>query len=277
MGEKSPVAGDFAQAETPACSGVAGPARRTVAAGARDLLVQIHQHDGAHLPGAADQEGASAAARYFLLLIDTGETAGQTGKSMPGQAGATLDQTALAEQCPRWRQFAFRPIAADQGLAAVVRSHIAMLAEQSANIDPAAAASMAPVTIGLVAALLNSLDVRAAAEPANLPAYHRRRIKEFVLNNLCNPMLDVDMVAEAVGLSTRYIHQLFENEPASLMQWIITKRLVHCRGLLVDQKRRHWKISQIAYDSGFNDLAHFSRSFRKFFNVSPSQARAGAV
>jgi AraC family transcriptional regulator, positive regulator of tynA and feaB len=192
---------------------------------------------------------------------------------MPGQA---IDVAALADHCPRWRQFAFRPIAADQGLAAVVRSHLTTLAAQSANIDPAAAISMASTTVGLVAALLNSLDCRAAREPASLPAYHRKRIKEFILNNLCDPNLDVDRVAEAVGLSVRYIHHLFAAEPASLMQWIITKRLVHCHGQLVDQKRRHWKISQIAYDAGFNDLAHFSRSFRKHFNVSPSQARSGA-
>jgi AraC-like DNA-binding protein len=266
--------GDFAQDETPTSFqtfGTGQSARGFVNMAARQLVMQIHRHDD------MCSCTASGAARYSLLLIDTRETAGQGGRPMSAYASVMLEQSALAEQCPRWRQFALHPIAADNGLAAVVRSHVAMVAEQAANIDTAAASSMAPVTIGLVAALLNSLDSQVTTEPTNLPAYHRKRIKEFVLNNLCNPLLDVDMVANGVGLSARYIHQLFEDEPTSLMQWIITKRLLHCRGLLVDQKRRHWKISQIAYDAGFNDLAHFSRSFRKHFDISPSQARAAVL
>jgi len=35
------------------------------------------------------------------------------------------------------------------------------------------------------------------------------------------------------------------------------------------------QISQIAYAWGFNDQAHFSRTFRKHFSVSPRHLRAG--
>ena len=34
-------------------------------------------------------------------------------------------------------------------------------------------------------------------------------------------------------------------------------------------------VSHIAYDCGFSDIAHFSRSFKSHFGVSPSQYRAG--
>jgi AraC family transcriptional activator of tynA and feaB len=229
------------------------------------LIIQVfRQESGAHGVAAAD-------VGWFLVLVEA-----EASEKMASGARVPIAAAALAERCPRWRQFAFRPIAADEGLGAVVRNHLTTLAAQAANIDPSAVATMAAMTAGLVAALLNSLDSRLAEAPVTLPTFHRRRIKEFVLDNLCDPALDIDMVSAAVGLSPRYIHQLFASEPTSLMQWIITKRLIHCHHQLVDHKRRNWKISQIAFDAGFNDLAHFSRSFRKHFNLSPSQARSAA-
>ena len=255
--------------------GASAPGRRLAGGAAEMVLLRTGQFGDEHSNEVEAAESRSDVGGHYLLLVEQREAGADTMRQAPARQ-VLIDAAALAEQCPRWRHFCFRTIAADHGLAAVVRSHLATLVDQAAHIDQAAADSMNAVTVGLVAALLNSLDAASDREPAGLPAYHRRRIKEFVLNNLCNPLLDVDMIASAVGLSTRYVHHLFADEPVSLMQWIITKRLTHCRGQLVDHRRRHWKISQIAYGAGFNDLAHFSRSFRKHFNVSPSQLRAGA-
>ena len=36
-------------------------------------------------------------------------------------------------------------------------------------------------------------------------------------------------------------------------------------------------VSSIAYDVGFGDLSYFNRTFRRRFDVTPSQVRAQAV
>lgn len=265
MGMLPGQAGKAAQDGQAALPAVAGR-RRDAADASPRLVIQIHRHDDGERLAA----GAKAAAGYFVILLEA-----DASEATAVRSGVTIEVAALADQCPRWRQYAFKPIPADEGLAAVVRNHIAVLAEQAASIDAATAASMRPMTVGLVAAMLNSLD--AATELTSLPDFHRRRIREFVLHHLCDPMLDVDMIAHGVGLSVRYIHRLFEDEPTSLMQWTHVKRLERCRELITDHRLRHRKISQIAYDAGFNDLAHFSRCFRKRFRLSPSQARAAVT
>ena len=35
------------------------------------------------------------------------------------------------------------------------------------------------------------------------------------------------------------------------------------------------QVSDVCYESGFNDIPHFNRSFRRRFGVSPSAYRAG--
>jgi AraC-like DNA-binding protein len=188
-----------------------------------------------------------------------------------------LDEAALAELCPRWPRFAFRPIPVDRGLAVMLRAHILSLAAHLGEMDSRSATALASPTLALIAAWLNSLDCEPHADIPGLPDFHRRRVKEFVINNLCDPTLNVDMIAKAVGLSVRYLHKLFENERLGLMRWAAARRLEYCRDRLSDPRLRNRSISDIAYEAGFNDLAHFSRSFRKSFNTSPSQARGASA
>jgi len=49
--------------------------------------------------------------------------------------------------------------------------------------------------------------------------------------------------------------------------WIMNKRLEHARNLMITDKKRP---SAVFLQSGFEDLAHFSRAFKKKFKVTPS-------
>ncbi len=51
-------------------------------------------------------------------------------------------------------------------------------------------------------------------------------------------------------------------------RWIMKKRLYHARDLMKKEKRRP---SEVYLESGFEDLSHFSRSFKKQFRITPSQ------
>lgn len=53
-------------------------------------------------------------------------------------------------------------------------------------------------------------------------------------------------------------------------KWLLNKRLDHAAGLL---KGTGESISQITFDSGFEDLSHFGKTFRKKYGMSPSDFR----
>jgi AraC family transcriptional regulator, positive regulator of tynA and feaB len=53
----------------------------------------------------------------------------------------------------------------------------------------------------------------------------------------------------------------------------LENRLEACRKALRDQPGR--SISEIAWGWGFNDLSHFTKSFRARFGLSPREWRRG--
>jgi AraC-like DNA-binding protein len=53
-------------------------------------------------------------------------------------------------------------------------------------------------------------------------------------------------------------------------KWLLEKRLSHARNLLLTGNKA---VSEIAYESGFETLAHFSRAFKQRFSTSPSDCR----
>ena len=53
-------------------------------------------------------------------------------------------------------------------------------------------------------------------------------------------------------------------------KWLLCKRLEYAAVLL---RNPTLQITQVAFESGFEDLSHFSRSFKQQFGVSPSEHR----
>jgi AraC family transcriptional regulator, positive regulator of tynA and feaB len=105
--------------------------------------------------------------------------------------------------------------------------------------------------------------------------HHRERIKDFVKRNLRDPRLNTRFIAKEVGLSLRRLHELFVAEPETLMRWIRAERLKRISDELADPALAERPIANIAYDWGFRQPAHFSRSFRSEYGVSPRIVRAG--
>src|ERR1700730_1278366 len=103
--------------------------------------------------------------------------------------------------------------------------------------------------------------------------HHRERIKEFVRQNLRDPRLNSSLIAKGVGLSLRRLHELFASEPETLMRWTRAERLKRISDEIADPALVDRPIATIAYDCGFRQPSHFSRSFRIEYGVSPSILR----
>ena len=95
-------------------------------------------------------------------------------------------------------------------------------------------------------------------------------LKDLVQTHLFSPLSVGDMASLAsMSLSTfnRAFQLIFNEPPASYLK---TKRLERAAEYLFTTNK---PVSEIAYDTGFNDLAHFSRSFKSQFKLSPSGYR----
>ena len=93
---------------------------------------------------------------------------------------------------------------------------------------------------------------------------------------LADPDLDVDAVAADAGISPRYLRRLFAAENDHFGNYLKARRLERCHADLASPLHAQLGISEIAFRWGFNDAAHFSRSFRSRFGITPREHRRNA-
>lgn len=99
------------------------------------------------------------------------------------------------------------------------------------------------------------------------------RIKAYIEEHLSESDINPDIIASGVGLSSRYINTLFKDEETSLMRYIWQRRLENSKKDLLDPLLAGYRVSDIAFRWGFNDLSHFSRVFKQRYNYSPKDYR----
>ena len=101
---------------------------------------------------------------------------------------------------------------------------------------------------------------------------HLVRIEHYLRTHLDDPLLSPERVADACGISTRYLHELFRDTNQTLGQWIRDQRLLACKNDLKDPANCQ-TIATIAYSHGFTDQAQFSRAFKNHFEQTPKDFR----
>ncbi len=140
-------------------------------------------------------------------------------------------------------------------------------------LEPASAVAVAGGVLNILVAGLQTLPASKGRGVSSLTSYHITRIKGEIDSRLRNPTLLVGDVARDLGISVGHIHRLFRQEATTPAQYIWSRRLDMCSRDLVDPSRAGHSISEIAFSWGFNDAAHFSRSFRERFGVPPREWR----
>lgn len=101
----------------------------------------------------------------------------------------------------------------------------------------------------------------------------RQQVYEHIDRHLATP-LTPSSIAAAHYISTRHLHSLFHEEGTTVSTVIRTRRLERCRRDLGDPLLADQSVATIGQRWGFSDAAHFSRSFKAAYAVSPSEYRA---
>jgi AraC-like DNA-binding protein len=114
-------------------------------------------------------------------------------------------------------------------------------------------------------------DLAAAAQRGGLRAIRLKAVLMILEKRFTEPDFSAQKLAAAAGLSERYVNELLYEAGASLTLRLTELRLRKAADLLVRAGSR--RISDIAFDCGFNDLSYFNRCFRRRFGLTPSAAR----
>lgn len=96
---------------------------------------------------------------------------------------------------------------------------------------------------------------------------------ELIRQHCTDPDFDASQLAAALNISTRQLTRVFANHNTSVAKALLEARLNHALTLLTQDQDRLWTIADIAAASGFSAQAHFSRTYRKKFGISPLQHR----
>lgn len=89
--------------------------------------------------------------------------------------------------------------------------------------------------------------------------------------NFANPDLSVTDIQLALGISTREIGVIIKDELNSNFKTFLNNiRLTEVKRLLLESDL---SISEIAYNTGYSNISHFNRIFKKEFEMSPSEFR----
>jgi AraC family transcriptional regulator, positive regulator of tynA and feaB len=88
-----------------------------------------------------------------------------------------------------------------------------------------------------------------------------------------DPDLGAATLAARFRCSERYVHRLFASTGRSVGEHVNEKRIAACTGKLLDRNAGHITIAEIAFATGFRDISHFNRLFKRCNGLSPRDFR----
>jgi AraC-like DNA-binding protein len=113
-------------------------------------------------------------------------------------------------------------------------------------------------------------DAAVAVRRGSLRAVRLKTVLTILERRFTEPDFSAQKLAFAAGLSERYVNELMYEAGASFTVRLNELRLRKAAELLVHARGR---ISDVAFDCGFNDLSYFNRCFRRRFGLTPSAVR----
>ncbi len=166
-------------------------------------------------------------------------------------------------------RFMAKRLDGSQGLGLIASRFIVATASQVEVLAHQCETSMSSILMDLLCA--------AAAAKDAWPVYSRtaarnlERAQDFIDHHLGEEDLGPSQIASGVGISTRYLSELFAKEGTTVMGWVTRRRLDLVRAAIQDKAWSPGLIADIAYRHGFCNISSFNRAFKEAFSVTPRQ------
>lgn len=182
-----------------------------------------------------------------------------------------IPRTMVLSRYPYLKGRTATPFDRDDAGATLLSSVLASVLESAATLEE----DQCTATVAAVTQLLGA--PRAPRQELEDEVGWRARVAlSYIDASLGDRSLSASSVAQAQGISRRHLDQiLLKSTGASASQQIWLQRLARAASDLRDPRHAFKTITQIAYDLGFEDTAHFSRAFKRHHGCTPSEWRRG--
>ncbi|HET7714162.1 MAG TPA: helix-turn-helix domain-containing protein [Bauldia sp.] len=218
--------------------------------------INVLQRDQSHASNAARGAIFSATERYELQCI--------------GEARSfylEIPRDSFARRFPSERIPVSATVNTTCGLGRIVTEFCAALAKEGARVGEDGRKHLGDQLMDMLAITLLSDPGDVPAAEGSVQQARLRSVQQWVEDHLADPDLSLEKIADANGISLRYLHLLFQQSDMSAWEWINDRRLQLCYDEIARGDGR--SITTIAFDHGFNSSAHFSTMFRRKYGVRP--------
>ncbi|MET9605256.1 helix-turn-helix domain-containing protein [Streptomyces sp. NPDC006512] len=165
-------------------------------------------------------------------------------------------------------------IRGDRGTGAILGGFLRTLLVQGPSCGPTELASMGSIALDLATACLAQQLGTPDAAPAEARAQEtRQRVTRFIENNLGDPDLTPQAIADRHNISLRSLYSLFSDQPVSVAGYIRQGRLERARAELGRPEWRGHPVQTISARWGFSSASAFSRMFRDVYGMTPTEYR----
>jgi AraC-like DNA-binding protein/ligand-binding sensor protein len=125
--------------------------------------------------------------------------------------------------------------------------------------------------LGIFAQHLSVLSNQIAVQQCNTEPLAITRAREFIQEHQTED-LSLGQVAKAVNMSTFYFCKMFKKiTGVNFTDYLSRVRIEKSKNLLLNPNLR---VSEIAFEVGFQSLTHFNRVFKKILGQSPTEYRS---
>nr|WP_281369824.1 AraC family transcriptional regulator [Paraburkholderia humisilvae] len=147
-----------------------------------------------------------------------------------------------------------------------LREFVVYLTSQIGNVSDAVLERLGNYCLDLMHALF---DGRGRPAPRHTSSTTALRATQVIARRIDDPDLSVASIATELNMSIRTLTRALRANGMSAMRYAWSLRLEHAAQLLASEPER--AVLEIAYRCGFRDPSHFSREFKKRYDMTPRE------
>ncbi len=156
----------------------------------------------------------------------------------------------------------------------LLKSYLGSLQKSAAALSPEVRGAARRHILELAKlAAAEQLSADIDADPAAIRATRLAAALDDIAARIHDPSLTVASIAQAQGISPRYLQRILEQGGVRFTEHLNELRLMRSYEFLADPQRASRRISDIALEAGFSDVSHFNRLFRARFGETPRAVR----